>query len=200
MYKFQQMKKLFLVVLLTFVYGFSSYAVYEKNYPITVTQPDGTVVECFATGDEFYHWVHDANGFTLIRDEQTGVVVYAKLENDELVSTGYRVGSVDPSSIGLTPWLKISAEKRMQMRSDMLKNISEKPVKAGYKRAESGWNNGTINNLVIYVRFSDEEEFYPKALNTTVSLTKTNPDNPPCMPILKRFQMKERLFHQPFIL
>jgi M6 family metalloprotease-like protein len=153
------MKKFFITIVLVFVYGFATYACYEKNYPITVTQPDGAVVQCFTTGDEFYRWVHDADGFTMIQDPQTGVVVYAKLENDELVSTGYRVGSVDPATVGLTPWLNISAEKRMQIRSDFLKNIPEKPVNEGYQATRSGKNDGTLNNLVIYIRFAGEAEF-----------------------------------------
>ena len=156
------MKKIFLTIVLVFV-CFSLYAYYEKNYPITVTQPDGAVVHCFTTGDEFYRWVHDENGFTLIQDPQTGVVVYARLENDELVSTGYRVGSVDPATVGLTPWQVISAEKRMQMRSDFLNNVPEKPAKDGHQPPQrGGHNNGTLNNLVIYIRFSDETEFPDK--------------------------------------
>jgi hypothetical protein len=153
------MKKLFLIIVMIFAYGLSVYAYYEKNYPITVTQPDGTVVHCFTTGDEFYRWVHDENGFTLIRDPQTGFVVYAKLENDELVSTGYRAGSVDPATIGLTSGLIISAEKRMQIHSEFLAKIPERPVKEGYQAPRGGWNNGTLNNLAIYIRFSDETEF-----------------------------------------
>jgi len=156
------MKKIFLTTVFIFACGFFSYAFYSKNYPITVTQPDGAVVHCFTSGDEFYRWVHDENGYTLIQDPQTGVIVYAMLENDELVSTGYRIGSVDPAIVGIEPWQIISAEKRMQLRSDFLKNIPEPPEKEGYRKPKSGWNNGTINNLVIYIRFSDDEEFAPK--------------------------------------
>ncbi|MCL2040825.1 MAG: M6 family metalloprotease domain-containing protein [Bacteroidales bacterium] len=138
-------------------------ASYVEKFPITVTQPDdGTVVSCFATGDEYYHWVHDENGFTLIRDPQTGIVVYATLENDELVSTGYRAGSVDPAATGLQPWTIISPEKRMQIREDFLKKTPPKPVNPGYQPPRGGWNNGTIQNLVIYIRFSDETEFPPE--------------------------------------
>ena len=169
------MKKFFLTIVMAFVCGLSTYAHYEKNYPVTATQPDGTIVECFTTGDEFYRWVHDANGFTLIQDPQTGVVVYAKLENDVLVSTGHRVGSIDPATIGLTPWQIISAEKRLQLRSEFLKNIPEKPVKEGYQKSKSGWNNGELNNLVIYIRFSDETEFPPKG---EIFYNYFNEDNP----------------------
>jgi M6 family metalloprotease-like protein len=160
---FTNILKQILVGLFVVCFCVSANASYIENFPITVTQPDGTEVHCYATGDEFYNWVHDENGFTLIRDPQTGAVVYAKLENDELTSTGYRVGSVNPATIGLQTWTIISPEKRLQRRSDFLKNTPEKPVKESYQPPRGGWNNGTLNNLVIYIRFSDEEEFPPKA-------------------------------------
>ena len=187
------MKKFLLTIVLVFAYGFSVYAYYEKNYPITVTQPDGTVVHCFTTGDEFYRWVHDENGFTLIRDPQTGIVVYARLENDELISSGYRVGSIDPVSIGLTPWQIISAEKRTQLRSDFLKPISEKPMREGFQPSRSGQNNGTLNNLVIYVRFSDEDEFPPKGEKYNDFFNKDEPGKSSMYAYFKAFS-GERTF------
>jgi len=45
---------------------FSANAAYLEKIPITVTQPDGEEVHCFATGDEYYNWVHDEKGFTLV--------------------------------------------------------------------------------------------------------------------------------------
>jgi hypothetical protein len=88
------MKKLSLLFGFLLASVFMMYASYIEKFPITVTQPDGTEIHCFTTGDEYYNWVHDADGFTLIRGTETGTVVYAKLKNDELVSSGYRVGSM----------------------------------------------------------------------------------------------------------
>jgi len=156
---FINISKQLITGLLAVCFCISAKAGYIENFPITITQPDGKEVHCFATGDEFYNWVHDADGFTLIRDPQTGIVVYAKLENDVLVSTGYCVGSINPAKIGLQPWLNISPEKRLQRRSDYLKKITEMPVKNGYQKPKSGQNNGELNNLVIYIRFADEDEF-----------------------------------------
>ncbi|MDR0206345.1 MAG: M6 family metalloprotease domain-containing protein [Bacteroidales bacterium] len=166
------MKKKFILSIFFFAFSLITYASYLENFPITVTQPDGEIVHCFTTGDEFYNRVHDANGFTLIRCSQTGVVVYAKLENDELVSTGYRVGTIDPASIGLTPGIIISAEKREQLRSDFLSTMSSSKSKEGVLQRGGGeeepeimrvgQNNGTINNLVVYIRFSDQTEFSAK--------------------------------------
>ena len=31
-----------------------------KNAPLTFTQPDGTPINIYASGDEFHNWLHDA--------------------------------------------------------------------------------------------------------------------------------------------
>ncbi|MCL2133069.1 MAG: M6 family metalloprotease domain-containing protein [Bacteroidales bacterium] len=157
--------KQILITLLLLCICVPTNAAYIEKQPITVIQPDGEIIHCFVTGDEFYNWVHDADGFTLIRDPSTGVVVYAKLINDELVSTGVKVGSVNPAAIGLKPRTIISAEKRKQLRRDFLREAS--PIRGskeeGQEIRRAGQNNGTLNNLVIYIRFSDETEFPPQA-------------------------------------
>lgn len=149
--------------LFLFSFCITLHAIYVENHPITVKQPDGTDVHCFASGDEFYNWVHDANGYTLIRDPQTGIIVYAKLENDELISTGYRVASIDPATIGLQPRTIISVQKRQQLRTNFLKNIPKPDGEKLRDPAKGGWNNGTLNNIVVYIRFSDEDEFSAEA-------------------------------------
>jgi len=155
------MKKLSLLLVIFMAFAITSYASYIENLPITLTQPDGEEIECFTTGDEFYNWVHDANGYTLIRDPQTGIIVYAELEKDELVSTGYRVGTVDPASIGLTPRTIISAAKRQQLRSNFLSQTPPIKLANGGEQGimNAGQNNGTVNNLVIFIRFAGELEF-----------------------------------------
>lgn len=54
------------LVLSAFQWAFSAPL---KNIPVRLTQPDGQVIECFASGDEFYNYVHDANGFTFVKDK-----------------------------------------------------------------------------------------------------------------------------------
>ena len=158
---YQHFKNLVFVFLLAF--SLAAYAGYVEKFPITVTQPDGEIVHCFTSGDEFFNWVHDSNGYTLVRDPQTGVVVYAQLQNDELVSTGYRVGSVAPASIGLQPWTIISAEKREQLRRDFINTAPLKKTRKDNGISNAGQNDGVINNIVIYIRFADETEFATKA-------------------------------------
>ena len=45
----------------------NAFGAYLRNVPLTVKQPNGVVVDCFATGDEFFNWLHDAAGYTIIR-------------------------------------------------------------------------------------------------------------------------------------
>jgi len=170
------MKKFSLFFVFLTVFILTLHAAYLEKIPITITQPDGTEVHCFATGDEFYNRVHDAEGYTLIRDPHTGVVVYARLENDELVSTGFRVGSINPATIGLKPGIIISAEKREQRRKDFLNRMEEHNPRGSEPENAVRNNNGAINNIVIYIRFSDETEFPAKA-NTYANMhngTATN--------------------------
>ena len=67
-------------------------------------QPDGTVLHLFATGDEYYNRLHDAAGFTVVRDAR-GWLVYASKVNGRLEATGLVVGRSDPAAAGLAAGL-----------------------------------------------------------------------------------------------
>lgn len=56
----------------------------------SLLQPDGSRVDVMVYGDEFYQRVESLDGFTLVRDPETGWICYAKVASDaeEFVSTG----------------------------------------------------------------------------------------------------------------
>lgn len=151
------MKKTFLILTLICGSAANLWAVYSENFPITVAQPDGTKMTCYITGDEFYNWLHDAEGYTIVRHPETGYLVYAQLENDALVATQYIVGVDDPKKTELTPWTNISARKRGEIRRQFLENASQRPIlkTPGAQMPRSK----TMNNIVVYIRFNDQEEF-----------------------------------------
>lgn len=122
--------------------------------PVTVTQPDGQVLHLFASGDEYYNWLHDAKGYTIIQDPKTGYYVFADLVEDVLVPTQYTVGSVNPAAVGLTPNLNISPEKMETIRQAQLAELDS----SAYNASDAP-KTGTITNLVVFVRFSGEAEF-----------------------------------------
>ena len=46
-----------------------------------VTQADGSQLALYASGDEFYHWIHDKDGYTIVQAED-GYCYYA-IKNDK---------------------------------------------------------------------------------------------------------------------
>ena len=131
-------------------------AAYLRNVPKTVTQPDGTVLQCFASGDEYFNYLHDKDGFTIMRHPQTGWYVYAAKRDGQLVTTDYVAGVHDPASKGLEPYALISPEEWMARR-----RAWEEPEKPGkpIKNRDYIPNHGTLNNIAIFIRFSDDAQF-----------------------------------------
>ncbi|MCS4479623.1 hypothetical protein JQ035_01650 [Clostridium botulinum] len=41
-----------------------------KDAEIKLTQPDGQVIQCYASGDEFYNYFHDSDGRAILKDEK----------------------------------------------------------------------------------------------------------------------------------
>ncbi|MDH7514427.1 MAG: M6 family metalloprotease domain-containing protein [Bacteroidota bacterium] len=141
-----------LFVSCTLFAGALSYAAPVTFVPVTVLQPDGAVLHCYASGDEYYNWLHDEDGYTIIQDDQTGYYVYATESAGRLVPTAHIAGRSDPTVAGLRPWLRV--------REDLL---SSYPF---FKKSEGGGNprlaaptKGTFYNIVVFIRFSDENEF-----------------------------------------
>lgn len=151
----------FLLLAAFFCVQFSTLHAAWLNYePQIIEQPDGTVIHCFATGDEFYNWLHDENGFTIIKNQQTGYYVFANLQNDELIATSLIVGIHDPALSGLQPWLNIPPDEMQEIRADFLTSHMPEPTAiSGFDEPRGGGNVGTFNNLVVYIRFSDQQEF-----------------------------------------
>ena len=136
--------------------------------PVQVTQPDGTTLDCFASGDEFFNWMHDAEGYTILQDHATGWYVYADLLNGELVPTEYVPGKVDPASTGLVPNLLPSNEKIEELVGPARSAVMDR------LNAVSAPRIGTLTNPVVLIRFSDESEYttttatYNTQFNSTV--------------------------------
>jgi M6 family metalloprotease-like protein len=154
-------KHIFLSIAAGFLLGsFSVFAAWIDYSPQTVVQPDGTTLELFGTGDEFYNWLHDAAGYTIVQNHQDGFYYYATLEAGGLIPSGWRAGDVDPSAVGLTPWTNIDSERMASFRERFYQNqMPARPALPGYKASESIQNEGTLNNLVVYIRFSDQSEY-----------------------------------------
>jgi M6 family metalloprotease-like protein len=155
------MKKISLLITLCYVCGLI-HAAYMVNYPVELKQPDGTIVNCYVTGDEYYQRVHDADGYTLIRDPYTGYIVYAALQNDDLVPTKLifsdgqkydreRLTSLQKNS-------DISPLKKERLKADILKNTPPKS-----QESATAINQGILNNIVLFISFADDNSPFVSA-------------------------------------
>ena len=122
-----------------------------KNIEVTLTQPDGQVIYCFASGDEFYNYLHDANGFTIVKGDDSYYCYAMHDSQGQVVASPYRVGSIDPASVGLQPNVAISNEEYRQRRQERERHIQ--PLNRSKNRE---LNHGIYNNLVVFIRFAGD--------------------------------------------
>lgn len=121
--------------------------------PMTIYQPDGTKIECFASGDEFFNWLHDAEGYTIIQ-AQDGWFYYGIESKGKVIPSIYIVGQVNPINTSLQKWAKISNSEYDKKRDAMwqeVRALKTEPVLAPH--------SGIMNNIVVYIRFADDSEF-----------------------------------------
>lgn len=139
----------FVLYLVLFSFSFVLSGAPFTFLPHTIKQPDGTVIHCFVSGDEFFNWIHDSEGYSIIQGED-GYWYYATKSGEEITASPHRVSSIVPSRAGLEKWIKISGDEYLKRRKRF-----EIPVKGEAVKAP---HTGTFNNLVIYIRFSGESE------------------------------------------
>ncbi|MBQ6238552.1 MAG: M6 family metalloprotease domain-containing protein [Bacteroidales bacterium] len=152
-------KKIAISLLLSFSFVLTATAAPIFNAPAVRLQPNGDTLRCLLSGDEYYHRLHDAAGYTIVQNPRTGYWVYADTvhtgENRwQVVATGFVAGKVDPAAVGLNPNIGIDRHDwaQRQQRYDIPKQYAHNAAKT------SGRNHGTLNNIVIFVRFSDDSE------------------------------------------
>jgi len=168
------MKRIKLTIINIIFLNFYAFSAYLTNVPITITQPDGTEIKCFATGDEYYNWAHDKDGYTIIQDQKTGYYCYAILEGDDLVASDYVVGSIIPKSVNIKPYVNISGEKILEKANEILLNNPQKQVTQSSGSQPRG-ATGTVNNIVVYIRFAGQatfqknQSYYTTMFNSTIS-------------------------------
>ena len=139
-----------LLIALMFLCVTNIFAAPFQNVEKVLTQPDGTKLYCFASGDEFYSRLHDAEGYTIVQAEN-GYFVYAAADSKgAITATSHIAGKADPKSLGLKPNIMISQEE-YQKRRKMMEVPEVKNAK--------DLNHGVYNNLVIFIKFKGDDEF-----------------------------------------
>ena len=117
-----------------------------RDVPVTVRQPDGSILRCYATGDEFHNWLHDRDGFTIIQDPVSGYYVYAEKREGGLKPSAIRPGHDDPRAAGIPVSLNLTAEE-VRLRREAAELYAPQGVALAPR-------TGEIQNVVIFIRFS----------------------------------------------
>ncbi|MBI4801848.1 MAG: M6 family metalloprotease domain-containing protein [Elusimicrobia bacterium] len=142
--------------------------------PVELSQPDGTKIKIALKGDEFYHWNEDDKGYTVFKDTATKNWVYGEKDANGTLRAGkYKVGADDPVKIGLQKH-QIDIEKAKRGKALRNKRDSSSPFNVSGTRtvteaqapsapAKTPILTGTMKNLVILAKFSDQTATYTQA-------------------------------------
>jgi M6 family metalloprotease-like protein len=123
--------------------------------PVTKRLPDGTTLTLFVSGDEFFNYLHDTNGFP-VGTGHDGYYYYLIQKKDDFLSTPYRVGLYDPFKIDGIRKVTIPSYVAAK-RNSYQKQMDEASAKIGIRSHNK--SSGIFNNLVIYIRFLNEPDF-----------------------------------------
>lgn len=143
------MKRLALSLGLVFA-GICLLANLVENQAFVYTQADGTELQLLVSGDEYYHRVHDEQGYTILKEPGTGFAVYAMGSGNSFAASSYRVGKVDPSTLGISPGLTPELSGAQDLAAQNQNNRD-----AGNRASPLG----SLKNIVAYVRFAGDSEF-----------------------------------------
>lgn len=167
-----------LAVLLAVVSGLRA-APFAKT--ISFTQPDGTSIELWGKGDEFYANFETLDGYTVVFDQTLKAYCYAELAADEsqFVSTGVQVHQGNPEALGLSQHLRLGSEavrRQVQKRYALWDAATEtsqrwSQLKTARRAAESGMTvvpltsvtTGTKVGLCLLIDFDDDPATVPQA-------------------------------------
>ena len=125
------------------------HAAHIANIPITLKQPDNTMLNCYATGDEYHARLHDDKNYTITQSNIDGFYYYAKNINGNIIPSIYKPNQINPTLTDLQPGILISREQYKIKKMIFWKNIAVRDAPTV----------GTINNINIFIRFADEVEF-----------------------------------------
>jgi M6 family metalloprotease-like protein len=131
-------------------------AVPATPFPITITQPDGSVLTIRLHGDEYFNYKTTLDSYPLVSDTN-GILTYAQINaNGQLVSTSVKATDIDKRSTVEKTFIKTLStninfsnlrQQGLALRSK--KSITETTFLRGYPLT------GTPKSLVILVNFKD---------------------------------------------
>ena len=158
------MKKTLLVFVIALVCFVQLTSAPYNGEVFSFEQPDGSTVEALIFGDEFYARCESFDGYTLVRDEETGWLCYAELSEDKtkLVSTGikYLGKSSLKSSLSIKKHIDISDDSRLSLADGNKALLGDEELTSTLK-ATTANISGTVKGITILVDFSDKPAKLP---------------------------------------
>ena len=124
-----------------------------RNMSVIRIQPKGDTLHCFVTGDEFFHRLHDAEGYTIVLNPATGEYVYAAIEDGKLVPTQYLPGRINPAMVGLEPGLMPSKEELVKLHKvwDVQKQHHQQLLKKDHLQPYPNLQDLQVHQRLRYV-------------------------------------------------
>lgn len=121
----------------------------KNTFKQTMVEADGSVAHFYATGDQYFNYLHDENGYILLRDN--GYLVYATNRNGRPTPTPIRYKDHRQ---------KILALQKMTVSDiDFAKNpdlITSYPENSASTLYQSASSSKPIVNFVIFISFAGE--------------------------------------------
>lgn len=148
-----------IILLILAFFSLQSYSAYnylnkeivgKNTFTQSMVQADGTTVNFYASGDQHFNYLHDENGYILLREN--GYLVYARSNHN---------GRPTPTQVKFTDnQAKINSLAKMvysdinfQANPDL---FTEYPQSASAPANQAPTDGNEIVNIVIYICFSDE--------------------------------------------
>ena len=128
-------------------------ATWFNDIPRTIHQPNGELIDCFITGDQYARRLHDVNDFTIIQDVEDGYYYYAMQGVDGgLISSSVLVGEGNPQDAGLEPGYSISMEHYNRKKTFYHPDGSQGSMR-------DAPSSGEIAQINVFIRFADDPDF-----------------------------------------
>ena len=135
--------------------------------PHVYHQPDGADTPLvYVRGNQIYNWFADEKGYTVIRDEQGWYNYGMKTEDGDIVSSGVKLGSMNPKKLGIVPGLMHDEHKRPAnfLSDNAVESVHEHrsllhiPENALCGFAGSKDDPCRLRGLVFLIQFSDHSD------------------------------------------
>lgn len=126
-----------------------------NNYPVELFQPDGSKINCFLSGDEYFNYFHTKEGY-FIKQGMDGFYYFADQPGNEIITTKYKVGVDEPDLLNIKKWLKPD-------KNDIIEQINLKSIEKSKSNKKDelilASKTGKLSNIVIFIKFAKDTEY-----------------------------------------